>query len=486
MFTQRFLERKLPITLSILLLIIFINPTSLPNSLDSLNAKIADNDHSLYNVKNEYQSEQEKHPIFAIYGEIKDREGDALQIWGTAIPSNDDFSLPGTVTQDGNIIVFSPHKNCIQYTGYFGGQHYYLFKDYKKNVFNADVPVRYYGDLPSDAKTKLEELKQKIQFLQSQKIELSKEWEGLKYANLINEAREYLRGNNYKEAIRSSKDAKSYAADYTEIDSLLSSAYEGLVNHYASQKDNDNALSVIKEAILSQNLTLESLDRLKEFYFNFTNEKAEENYNLKKYQEAIGYYSECLKFNKANINRIKGKYAQSFQQLGDENIKDGKIEDAKKEYIKAIEIDNSTTFQIITKLSSFQRQAFLYGVASFLPGLGQMIQGYSENAFTHFAIFSGSLIGGLILNNVSKNEYNDYKNASTEGDAVRLYGVANKKLNISYVLYGLSGAIIIYSIIDSFIKAENFNKNYEINLDTSSKSGFGENYNLSLTLKLYF
>ncbi|MDR3667416.1 MAG: hypothetical protein P4L35_11290 [Ignavibacteriaceae bacterium] len=468
------------------IIIILLSPFGLAKNIDSLKAKIISVENLLIEAKEELKTEQEKYPIFVIYGEIKDRDGDALTIWGSALPINNDYGLTGTVLEYNNITIINPDKAQIHYNSYSGGHHYYLGKIYSKNLFNVDVPVRWYGDLPQKDKIRLEELKQQVQSLKAQEVELSDKWNSIMYNNSFNEAKGYFKEKNYRGTINSLEKAKLYATSNSEINSLMFNTYVEFTNYYSNQKDYDNSLLVIKEAMLLLGLKPEQSEVFKKFYYNCSKEKAEENYSLKKYRKAIEYYQECVLYNKANIEQVKEKYAQSFIYLGDEDLNNGNIVEAKEEYTKAHEIDNSTTIQISEKLSPFKRSAFLYGAASIIPGLGQIIQGDSKNAITHFAIFGISFIGGIYLHNIANSGYNDYKNATSEADAVNQYDLANKKLNISNALFGLSGIVVIYSIIDSYLNIRNINKDYEINLNNYSYSTLREKNIYSLSFKLFF
>lgn len=471
--------------LKLLLPLLFLPIELFSQNLDSIQSRIDNTKRILYQKKQDYDKEKSKYPLFIIYGEIKDREENFLQIWGSAIPANNDFSSPGTV-EENNIIIVNPEKDKIIYNGYAGGKHYYLYKGFSKNAFGADVPVRYYGELPSETKSKISSLSNEVSNLE-QKIEsLSEDYKLLQTNIIISKAKEKLKGTDYEESIDLLLKAKNLSATNKEIDQLLFRNYIELAQNNSANKDYIASLSNINTAIQLSNLANQQYDELKKFHSQLCMQIADINYDKVNYSDAVSYYSQSLKYSKQNINSIREKYSESYLQLGNSELSKGNVEQAKNNYKNSFEINRSMLPQIKSKLESQQKSSFLLGFSSIIPGLGQMIQGDSKNALTHFGIFSGSLIGGFILKTVADNEYNNYKDATSEADATRLYDTANKKLNYSYALFGFGGAVIIYSIIDSFIKAENYNKKYEINFESYSQSPLSSYDNITISLKLYF
>lgn len=118
---------------------------------------------------------------FRVTGEIQDRDENAIQIWGNAIPWNDDFNNIGTVTgYGGNIIVKNPRKNQSYSNYYVGDKVYFLEKTYGTNAFGGEVQVRIYTtENPSDValeplNQQLSELKNKYNSLDQQIHTLAK------------------------------------------------------------------------------------------------------------------------------------------------------------------------------------------------------------------------------------------------------------------------------------------------------------------------
>ena len=451
-------------------------------NLDSLQSQIDKTKSILLQKKQEYADEESKYPLFIIYGEIKDREDNFLQIWGSALPANNDFSLPGTV-QENNIIIVNPDKSKILYNGYAGGKHYYLYKGFSKNAFGADVPVWYYGELPTETKNKINSLSSGINILEEKIESLSEDYKIIQSNIFIKLAEENFSKNNFEESVSLLLKAKNLSQTNKNIDELLLKNYLELAQKDSANKNYDEALSNINTAIQLGNLSSLQYEQLKKFHSYLCSTIADMYFQNKNYSEAITYYSQSLKYNNHYINIIEDRYAESYFKIANDYLNKNNVEGAKSNYKKSFEINSNILTQIKSKLESQQRPSFLLGLSSIIPGLGQIIQGDSKSGFTQFGIFSGSIIGGFILKSTADNEYNDYKNATHEDNAIRLYDESNKKLNYSYALFGLGGVVVIYSIIDSFIKSENFNKKYEINFESNPTIGYN---NYSFSLKLFF
>jgi tetratricopeptide (TPR) repeat protein len=447
--------------------------TGFGKNLDSLKAEIYSIDKYLSYVQEELKVEKAKHPVFLISGKIKENEGYALALWGVAVPLNNDYSIQGAVLEDNNIIVVHPDESHIHANNslYIEGHHYFLFKSYSKNAFNADVPVRNYGDLFPEDKAKLDSLEIKVASIQSQKDVLSAELQNLLYGNKLTEMRKYLKNNNYKDAIKSLMEAKSLALNKSEVNSMLYDTYIDYAKYYYLQKDYVNALADVDEAIKTLTLTSSQEKVLRNYYFNFAKEQAENSFSIKKYQEAIEYYSICTKYDSTNFNQVKENYASSFILLGDEYFEKGKIEDAREEYFNAFDIDLSAARIIESKLSSLKKPALFYGMASIIPGFGQLLQGDNVSAFTHFMVFSVSIYTGTNMKKLADEDYNSYKNAIKNKDAV-ITTIAqderNKHLAISYISFGVGVGVIVYSIIDSFSKVKEYNSRFSLAVNFKS------------------
>lgn len=468
-----------------ILLILFFVIELFAQNLDSIQSQIDQSNRILSQKKQEFLEEKSKYPLFLIYGEIKDREENILQIWGTALPVDNDYSSPGTV-EENNIIVVNPEKDKIIYNNYTGGKHYYLYKGVSKNAFNANVPVRYYGELPTDAKNNINSLSEEINILE-RKIEfLSEDYNKVQLNILINQAKDKLNKNKNDESISLLQKAIKISETNKEINQLLFENYLYLAQIDSLKGNYLESLTNINIAIQLKNLTSHQYATLKKYHFNLCSKIADDYFRKKDYPDAISYYSQSLRYKSDHIDIIRKNYAEAYFYIADDKLESNNFEEAKSYYKKSFEINKNLLPQIKNKLESQQYSSFLLGLSSIIPGLGQFIQGDSKSGFTHLGLFGGSIIAGFILKTVADNDYNNYNGATSKAEATRLYDSANKKLNYSYALFGFGSAVIIYSIIDSFIKAENFNKNYELNLDTFSQYPIHSNDYVNISLKLYF
>ncbi len=453
---------------------LFLSIELFSQNLDSLQTQITRVEEILLNKKQILFNEQSKHQPYLISGEIREIDEYYLMIYGSAIPTNNDYSSPGTVVNNYFHLFVKPSKQNITYN-YYQGTHYYLFKD--KQGYNI------FGDLPQKDKEIITNIKNEISQLGS-KFELLKQNYNATLSDiLIKQAKEKLNENNFEESISLLLKTKQLFPTNKEINQLLLKNYIELAQKDSSTNNYIASLSIIKTAIQLENLSNLQYEQLNEFHSHLCSIIADSYFKKENYPEAITYYSQSLKDNGDYISYIKGRYAESYFQIANDNLRRNNVEQAKSNYKKSFEIDNNLLPKIKNDLESQQKSSFLLGLSSIIPGLGQILQGDSKSGLTQFGIFSGSIVGGLILKSVADNGYKDYKKATQEDNAVRLYDESNKKLNYSYALFGLGCAVMIYSIIDSFIKSENYNKKYEINFESSSSVSYE---NITFLLKFYF
>ncbi len=473
--------------LKLLLPFLFFSIELFSQNLDSLQSQITQFEKNLLNKKQELDTEQLKHQSYLISGEIRDIDEYYLMIYGSALPTNDDYSSPGTVINNFFHLFVKPNKENITYN-YYQGIHYYLFRKDGYKIF-GDLSEQD-QEIISNIKTEVSQLENKLELLKenfktTQAVILIKQAKE-QTVILIKQAKEKLNENNYKESISLLLKAKNSSTANKEIAQLLFGNYLELAKNDSANKNYASSLSNINSAIQLNNLTNQQYDELKRFHSQLCIQIADINFDKGYYSDAVSYYSQSIKYSEQNINFIRQKYSESYLYLGNNELSNGNVEQAKNHYKNSFEINRNMLPKIKSKLKIQQKSSLLLGLSSIIPGLGQFIQGDSKSGLTHFGIFSGSLIGGFILKTTADNEYNDYKNATHEDNAVRLYDEANTKLNYSYALFGLGGAVIIYSIIDSFTKSEKFNDKYEINFENSSEPTSISYENFSITIKLFF
>jgi hypothetical protein len=467
----------------ILFLVLIITFNNYSQKIDSLQNEIDNLKLELMNKRIEYQNENSKYQSFFIMGEIKDREEDYLQIWGSAIPTNDDFSSPGT-TQEDNIIVLKPNKAKILYNYYNGGKHYFMYKGYSKNVFGADVPVRYYGDLPENISYKIKKLDDEADHIVNKIDLLNQTCKQIEYNNFFDEAMGLYKNSDYNASI--SKLQKILGENHIneEVEELLFLNYKELAKRDASNKKFDNALIWLNSAIQLKNLKNTNYAGLKESYFQICKLIAEDKSKLNDLDEAITYYSRSLQYDKTKIENIKEPYGDTYYLLGEREFDIGNIDKAKSYYNSSILINDEMYNRVKAKFENEKRPSIFLGICSIVPGLGQVLQNDLKTGLIHFGVFSSLTLGGYFLNKFADNIYEDYKIAGNEEDAIRLYDKADSNLKIAYTLYGLSGAMIVVSIVNSFIKSESHNSLFEFTLDESMHLNTVSFSDFNLSLKI--
>jgi hypothetical protein len=96
-----------------------------------------------------YIAEKEKTFLAAVVGEIKDRDGKDLYIWGTAQSlKSEDFHKEGAYVDKGNIMILNASVESIYANYYNRGEVYYVGKKYGKNAFGVSVPIYIYQEKP--------------------------------------------------------------------------------------------------------------------------------------------------------------------------------------------------------------------------------------------------------------------------------------------------------------------------------------------------
>lgn len=461
----------------LILLIFSLSAELLSQNINAIQIRIIQTERELAEKKQELVNEQEKNPSYFIGGEIRDIDEYYIMIWGSAAPTNNDYSLKGTVIKDFIHLFVKPNKSNIFLNSY-RGTHYYLYRDKSGN--------KVFGDLPIKDQENIASIQKRINELENELISLTNNLKLAQTNSLIDRAKEKLSSADYDESIILLLEAKKTTTTNKEIDQLLLNNYVGLAKKDSSNKNYTSALSRINTAIQLINLSEQSANGLKRFHSEICLIIADEKYNDKIFSEAVEYYSQSIYYDEINLDLIKERYADSYFNLGNYALSNGNIEKAKYNYLNSFRINNSRLSEIKARLESQQKSSFLLGISSIIPGLGQWLQGDSKTAKIHFGIFSASLIGGYVYQNISTKEYRDYKKATIEHDAVNLYASANDKLNISYAFYGFGGAFMIYSIIDSYLKVDNFNRSCEINFGSYSQSSLLNNDNVTISMKVFF
>ena len=95
-----------------------------------------------------------------VFGEVRDRSKDLLQLFGQSIPVNGDISASGTMIENGNIVIHGYDQSAIAGQYYRPTHHFYMKRTFGKNAFGTDVPVLHYGPAPESVKAIAAQIKQ--------------------------------------------------------------------------------------------------------------------------------------------------------------------------------------------------------------------------------------------------------------------------------------------------------------------------------------
>lgn len=128
--------------------------------LYTIKKKIQELNNKKLSLSNELAATQNKYVSFTVQGEIiGSRSSSEIHIFGTAMPSNNDWSHAGVVSQKGNITIREPRKKNILPSHYTDFEVYYVGATTGKNLFGVSVPVHIYT---TEAPSNIDKLKGKI------------------------------------------------------------------------------------------------------------------------------------------------------------------------------------------------------------------------------------------------------------------------------------------------------------------------------------
>ncbi len=95
-----------------------------------------------------------------VFGEVRDRSKELLQLFGQSIPVSGDISATGTMIENGNIVIHGYDQTAIAGQYYRPTHHFYMQRTFGKNAFGVDVPVLHFGPAPEAVKTIAAQIKQ--------------------------------------------------------------------------------------------------------------------------------------------------------------------------------------------------------------------------------------------------------------------------------------------------------------------------------------
>jgi len=468
-----------------LFFIILISEQSICQNLDEIQTTISQKVTTVNQMIDELNSLENKYPKFWITGEITDRDRDlsVLQVWGTAIPLNNDYNSYGTQLEKGNIIVKNPEKDKINYNYYASGVHYFIKKSYGKNAFGVDVPVFIYGDIPNIvAQRKINSLRKDIADIENQLVSLKEQKRKLEIEKYVREGKELFTLGKYSESADKYKSAleidESNSAIYNKN---ISESYYENGNKYFDEKDYETAIINYDNAI-----KYFSEKRIIEKKASSFVKIGDKKFNESKYSDAIANYEKAISIYPEIENSVKTNLALSYFNLGKQDLSNNSFLNASSNFKKSISIDNERRIDIEPILSDMRRTPLLYGAMSIIPGLGQFAQGKTTKGIDHLSLFSASVVASILLDKSSKDTYDDYKTATTTEEAKSLYKKANDNKLYSNIALGISAGVVIWSIIDSFSEAVNYNEPFYLSMNTSINYNYDfarNSFQLSLLLK---
>ncbi|PJA90013.1 MAG: hypothetical protein CO137_01270, partial [Candidatus Magasanikbacteria bacterium CG_4_9_14_3_um_filter_32_9] len=253
----------------------------------------------------------------------------------------------------------------------------------------------------------------------------------------------------------------------------IASMYSTIADKKFSNNDYESAISYYNKALLFNQQKKYEVKKAETYQ-----KIAENEMNLEKYSEAISNFDQVITLMPEKEEIINPLLANAYFKLGKNDYTSDQKITAVNKFKKSYSLDVSLKNEIEPFLSSMRRTPLLYGFYSIIPGLGQLLQGKNSRGITQFSLFSASIVGGFIFKSSSKDTYSKYEKAVTSDDAQKLYEEANVNKRLSDIALGVSAGIIIWSVIDSFLEAENYNKPFY--LSTSLV-----NYNVNIAEKSY-
>ncbi len=465
--------------------VLFLCTNLLPQSIQKLNDQIDTVQKNINILNEEVSSQKSKYPEFLIYGEIVDRGLYYIMVKGSALPVNEDFSLPGTV-DNGYMLILNPDKEKINYNFYSKTKHYFLFKSYSKNAFNADVPVYNFGDLPGDTKKLIEEKENKLRILEEKKNYLSQTLKEKKKEEFLNEAKVYTNETKYIEAMDKLKQAAKLFPNDKEVNKQFYKNAIEQVKIDTSKGEYETALSLTNEGFEIGNLKPAELNTLKYLYSDICIKEADKNYLSGDYARAIDYYQKSQQYGKEKLGRVETNFADAYFIIGRAEIEKGNVKAAKDNFKSSFKINHKNEERILRELEKYKRNPITTGLTSLIPGLGQLIQGETKSGFTQFSLFAGTMLFGYISKAKADDQYNEYLKATDVDKETQYYDEANRKLITSYTALSVGAAIIIYSVIDSYFIAIEHNKPFEIDIHSSQSSAGSFNNSFNVAFKIYF
>jgi tetratricopeptide (TPR) repeat protein len=430
--------------------------------MTELDREISINQQKRISLSSELSSLNSKYPKFKIIGDIKDRDKDILQIWGVALPVSENYYEYGAMLEKGNIIVLNPNEFNINYNIYANGEHYFRGKQYGKNAVGADVPANVYGDISDpQAGYRMYYLKNEIDRLDQIVADQKEEKRKLLVSQYVSEGDKLFAEKNYESSI-------DYYIKALNLDGNKVYEYKiKIADAYCAIGDQKIVEKNYEAAVSNYGLAVEYnyQDKFTEKEALAIEELAKISYKEERYLETIKYYEKELKIFPSRSGNVNPPLARAYLELGKSNIAE-KLE-ATKNIITAYHLDNSLESEANDLLSIFRRSPVLYGISSIIPGLGQFLQGKNTTGTIQISLFSASLITAFLLNNSSKNTYSDYEKATNTNDAKNLYKQANDRKLYSNISLGLAGGVVLWSILDSFFEAKDYNTPYYLSQDSN-------------------
>lgn len=203
-----------------------------------------------------------------------------------------------------------------------------------------------------------------------------------------------------------------------------------------------------------------------------------------KYSLAIENFDKAVEYNKGLIMSITPLKADCYLRIAEDNLNREKYDEASQNFRTAYNYDNSLEKIIYNRTSIFKKSP-LTSFYSIIPGLGQIINGKTTKGIIHLGTFSLISYLGISTRAKANEIYDDYKLATNAYMAETLYKDADDKLKQSDIYFGVSMAVIIYSIIDNYTDVLSFNNLFELTgMDSKNNLNYRD-YTL-LNIKLDF
>ena len=119
------------------------------------------------------EGQKEATTLFTVYGRIQNKEKNAIQLWGQAVPTKGVLNHWAMQTKETVIIILNP--KTMSSGAYYTGSHYFVKKASGKNAYGGSVPIWVFGDLPPKVKSETDAITSNMEKYRARILEIEQE-----------------------------------------------------------------------------------------------------------------------------------------------------------------------------------------------------------------------------------------------------------------------------------------------------------------------